>query len=529
MDTNNTLINPKKDQHPLLILKLPGNLTGDLWHFAAAIALYGGVQIPEIEATPLAAVSVIEYTWLVDEDKRQAALALEDKEQKKKALSQSGEYVVSHYLKRGIVSFDYLRSIGAPTLLVRLAQLTATNNPDEETYQKVSGNYALHLLDVLSRTQQASWFNVYSITNPSPFTFVPKVMPKYPDADFGVKLVWDKYDQKDIPRTIGLDSIVLKSKGVSPLIWDNASRGQDGPFVATAITMMYLADPTARGERIGILQRELAGDSHGQWWEQAKTLKQRLLKIYDQGSKKKILLFNYRLGDVNRQHDANVFLFQQVSKLANKHGMLCVPIFVSASDAEADAVKKLCGDAWIELYIRDVHYDKRYTAAFWTLVANEMANEVFGLIGGRSGSMDIASFMGVNCCEWDEPLCDPELSKIYKDLSYVTQNIDQCLRLFNQIYIVSIIYLDPRTKVPFADGHGQYEKMMEINKDTNCYASIVEDGFVRWLTRTFTITTPTIYPSFEKVSNFDDRMLVDITKYRVSHPAHSQELRLTNT
>ena len=515
METDNTPVNPRKTDHPLLILKLPGNLTGDLWHFAAAITLYGGVQAPLIEATPLAAVSVIEYTWLVDEEKRAKALAIKDVEEKKKALAESGQYVVSHYLKRGIVSFDYLRSIGVPTLLVRLAQLTATNSPDEETYKKVSGKYALHLLEVLAETQQAGWGDVYGKTFESPFAFVPTVKPKYPESDAGVKSLWTKYDKKAIPKTTGLDEIVRKAKAANPLILNNANKGQDGPFVSTAITMMYLADPTTRAERIGILQRQLAGEPHGPWWEQAKVLKQKLLEIHSHEPKKKILLFNYRLGDVNRQHDANLFLFDQVSKLASSQNMLCVPVFVSASDAEANAVKRLCRDAWIELYAKDVHYDKRYTAAFWTTVANELANEVFGIIGGRSGSMDIASFMGVNCCEWDEPLCDPILSAGYKDQGYVTSNIDQCLRLFNQTYNMSIVYLDPRSMVDFAKGHGEYEQMMEINKDTHCYTSLITEDLIKWLARPFKLTTPTVYPSFPLVSDSDGRKLVDIMQYKV--------------
>ncbi|MGZ3458883.1 MAG: hypothetical protein ACXU86_10325, partial [Archangium sp.] len=45
----------------------------------------------------------------------------------------------------------------------------------------------------------------------------------------------------------------------------------------------------------------------------------------------------------------------------------------------------------------------RRTALLWARIADlQKEGLVHGLIGGRSGSMDIASFMGVNAYSWDE-------------------------------------------------------------------------------------------------------------------------------
>lgn len=79
-----------------------------------------------------------------------------------------------------------------------------------------------------------------------------------------------------------------------------------------------------------------------------------------------------------------------------------VPMLTGINDNEAAAVtsRYQC----LELYKTGVASDKRCTAAFSAIAANDMKGEVFGLVGGRSGSMDIVCFMGVNTVSWDEPI-----------------------------------------------------------------------------------------------------------------------------
>lgn len=119
---------------------------------------------------------------------------------------------------------------------------------------------------------------------------------------------------------------------------------------------------------------------------------------------KKVVLFNYRKGDVNRQHDGNRYLLDSVSKFAASRGFVVIALCVDASMEEID-ILRINNHPVLQLYTQGQSYDKRYTAAFWSIVANELQGiYVHGLLGGRSGSMDIAAFLGVNTCSFDEPV-----------------------------------------------------------------------------------------------------------------------------
>jgi hypothetical protein len=64
----------------------------------------------------------------------------------------------------------------------------------------------------------------------------------------------------------------------------------------------------------------------------------------------------------------------------------------------------------------------RYAAAFRAILPNETEEEVFSLVGSRSGSMEITCFMGVNTVPWDEPLFHTSIEHYY---SYYISNQGQ--------------------------------------------------------------------------------------------------------
>ena len=75
--------------------------------------------------------------------------------------------------------------------------------------------------------------------------------------------------------------------------------------------------------------------------------------------------------------------------------------------------------------------------------------DVFGIVGGRSGLLDVAAFVGVNCFSWDEAVLDicagigdPKWSS-YHSKEYLDYQVPQYLRLLQQCSIMSIGLLDP--------------------------------------------------------------------------------------
>lgn len=255
---------------------------------------------------------------------------------------------------------------------------------------------------------------------------------------------------------------------------------------STTITMKYLHDPSTRRARVKYLQQKLGGTVNPEaiWVQQAQHLSETLVKlsseVVDGKSKKKVLLFNYRKGDVNKQHDANIDLLGSVAEVASAMGFAVIPVIVNASDEEVMHINKL-GFMCLELYKKGIAYDKRYTAAFWAVVANTLQDKiVHGLIGGRSGSMDIASFMGVNTCSFDEPIWGSECKY---EPAYVNSQGGQLLRLLAQRAMMSVVYVDTDSHYGIPEG----------KKYINAYKRLEEKGLTEWLDRT-DLAAPHISP-----------------------------------
>jgi hypothetical protein len=122
----------------------------------------------------------------------------------------------------------------------------------------------------------------------------------------------------------------------------------------------------------------------------------------------RILILNYRQTDYHPQHNANREILQQIKELAAAKGIAVVTL---------PAIKYLKRTQDIFNHEDDVFYlygqpgskevKLKYgeKARFWAHVAQNAARwNLVGVIGGRSGSMDLPAFVGVRCLSWDEPL-----------------------------------------------------------------------------------------------------------------------------
>ncbi len=204
---------------------------------------------------------------------------------------------------------------------------------------------------------------------------------------------------------------------------------------------------------------------------------------------KGVLLFNFRVGDLNTQHDANIPLLTQVRQQAAAHGYVTIAIpqmdgktykkdfdrnldTIAPGNTPAASMPFMVSETFDLLDIAhdkpSAFMDNTAKAYFWHLVASFLQGKlsplgtpdasklptalakagildgpqrypVVGLIGGRSGSTDLPSFVGLRVYSWEEPLLsavDPDRDGPPKqgdwNASYYRTQGPQALRVFNQ-------------------------------------------------------------------------------------------------
>lgn len=406
---------------------LTGEFTGDMWHCAAASALasFGG-DPTVIEPYPVTVIGIVEYGW----DKSKTTVD------------------VHNSFKRAGATFDYFRLIGIPILLARLSLQNGREIPG--ALLNLEPDYLSKITEVYVKNPKANFHDTWKVTEQAPtWTGGYKLVPASE-----IKASFPQIDEKVLfpakPSASTVDFEEPEYTWEAPKVWKANSKLQ--LMTSTSIVMHYLSPADKRIDRINVLRKYLGGDVSDKNKEaymiaakqKIEELKALTVKAgWKSGDGQSIILFNYRKGDVNHQHDANVDLWNHVNTLASgaTHRKTVLAIVLGFDNQSPPAA--ITRDNAITLYPPGF-VDKRYTAAFWNLVATSLSDRIFGLIGGRSGSVDIAAFMGVNTCSWDEklfPWGNPK-GNTYRGLPSQQR---QYLRLWNQSAIMSIVHLDERS------------------------------------------------------------------------------------
>ncbi|OBT62088.1 hypothetical protein VE03_08995 [Pseudogymnoascus sp. 23342-1-I1] len=450
---------PPTDRPSVFIL-LPGGWSGDMWHCAAATALCQSEDKKVIGAYPVTVIGMKEkVSWAPDG---------------------SNTLVVSrdHSIIQGSRTYNYFHSVQIPCLLARINKFETKFRPAfgknltgrlDEYFNKIVTLYRANysnpdavcsmMWSLTPETEEADNVRPFQIPDgvAKPVSLAKEVL--FPDEDK------PQLTRNDVspPYEFHANEDVLTGPSVMLHLW-----------ISTTITMRYLYNPEKRADRIQYLQEQLGNISNTEstWVKQARALSDKLVMLaaqegVDRSNGKKIVLFNYRIGDVNKQHDGNIGLLDFVSKFAAARGFVVIALLVNVSVEEIDLLR-INNHVVLQLYSKGQIYDKRYTAAFWSIVANELQGiYVQGIIGGRSGSMDIASFMGVNCCSFDEPIFG---TKFEFDDDYIRAQGGQLLRLMSQYPVTSIVYVNT-------------DRWFDSGEKYNSYDGLEETGLGEWLDR----------------------------------------------
>ena len=271
------------------------------------------------------------------------------------------------------------------------------------------------------------------------------------------------------------------------------------PLWASITMLMQLMQHLGIENSLRILDSRLSGDIELKDVnkQSAKDLFENFFGVLNKAlkstKKKGVLLFNYCLGDVNKQHDANDQILNQVKGLAEKNEMVVLSIPMMGSNK----MKEKAGNKFTYLADRagcagNVQTDhifemppgvpKHKMANFWKLVAQYLqigskvskdAMEagifkepvqaircVHGLIDGRSGSMDLPAFVGVKCLSWDEPF----VNDAQYDGPDANSQGPQLLRLLNERPVMSVCYLDPKSRVVKPDEKSRDRLYSKLNE-----------------------------------------------------------------
>jgi hypothetical protein len=385
------------------LLSLPGHCTGDVWHNAGAQILsqcYGNVY---------------PYNFTI-------LLALQSKGSN-----------ADDNARRQAVNFDYYRAIGAQCLLVKM------DVGAEDLGNLISGisRTSLTLYERLSVHQQQ-----YSTSN---FDEIwPKLQTISPSEAEEVREGHESFPAMFFP----------------PLHY----------YVATTVLCSYLSlrVPLAeRKSRLESLSRGLRGpiDPTGplglEVQRKIQELKSRIAiqRAANDFETAQAVLFNYRRGFMNPNQDANDGIFQHVCQLAREHGFVVIRVAMGLSSAD---VLPSDFDLFDVTFSQADILDKRYTSSFWAEVAQ--LPEVFGFVGSRTGSLDIAAFNGVNCLEWDEPVFEVVAGTAQASWNckyskeHLEYQVPQYLRMLQQCSIMSVVLLDPQS---FENETGSCTKLMD--------------------------------------------------------------------
>jgi hypothetical protein len=320
-------------------------------------------------------------------------------------------------------------------------------------------------------------------------------------------LTWDEVDAAYRRQGSGMipqsfDDIVVGEMeamgGIPPVIDYKVKHGPEREpqlvdLLCSTSAVMQLMKYLGVQQSQMILGYRLSGGSHRtRWVEEVATQKlQQLVEIIDEVYSvvddvdlEGVLLFNYRLGDVNKQHDSNVDILEQVRRLAaeQKLATIIVPqmdnkeyqkLIVKLEDDEDENnensyLRKYFHFDFLGLTVPNASWmDNRVKAYFWHLVAVFLQRGlpldvdedppsfvkrehrcVHGFIGGRSGSTDLPAFVGLRGFSWEEPYLTainttlPQKEGEWNRRLYSFQG-PQVLRLLNERAIMVTGFLDP--------------------------------------------------------------------------------------
>lgn len=342
-------------------------------------------------------------------------------------------------VRRAPAIFDYFRQIGVPCVLARISLPHGGETDFNEKMLDISAHQYNHLM----QSQQ--------------------------DSPESFARLWPKLQAMDSNSTSGNQQAQSKALHY---------------FLSTTIVMQYLSlemSQAERSHRITKLGNLLGGSTTDHYDSEIQQDVDRKIRELSaliasirasaapEFAKAQVVLFNWRGPSTYPGHASLPTHFTQITEHAHRYGLLVIRI---AAGVSGDEIQDTDFDIFDARGTGNSIRSKRFTPRFWARVARDLGDSVLGLIGGRSGSVDVAAFCGLNCFQWDEPVfnlaaAEPgELEGLeLPSKDYVDMQVPQFVRLINQRSILNIGLLEI----------GSYDRVQQI------FLRLEENGLDSWM------------------------------------------------
>ena len=404
------IMDPKRKN---LYIILPGSVTGDLWHIAAAHILTKEYGVHDGFLYTI--VAVIAYSAQYDGSKQQEE-----------------DYLAER--KYGATTFNYFEGIGVDCMAMKVCG-----------YGPGKGS-----LEEIMYAQPNDWFDEQFSTNlevrkpPSdePNSVKLSKSPKPEDLKefhqvegkrvlklMTATTIAMKFLYHDEQDTVGRKETADPKKFIDQERFKKLGLKMTSPKDQSVNDHAYVRDANAAEEQYKKLEK-LIGT---------------VMKAGIRG----VVLENYRGGNVNTQTDSNPDISKQFSDLAKKKKFAVITIAAVKDLQELKQLQGEPGRSVFDFYNKGDNkaawpgIEPRAQAIFWVKVASNPC--IFGLFGGRSGSIDVAGFCGVNSFFWDDPWVEfASMTMANTRFDNETNNklvagqMPQCLRSLQLLAIMSV-------------------------------------------------------------------------------------------
>ncbi|KAI9848820.1 MAG: hypothetical protein M1837_006336 [Sclerophora amabilis] len=363
---------------PKAYIILPGSVTGDLWHLAAAQIL-SRKDPKAFKCDFVTVVAVVGNAKLETKEGEGKATTEDASKIEKEAEDQKKRKDTENRL--AAISFNYLRNIGLDCCVALVDGLEAGMAGSRMLEPVMFGQTRQWFDDLFARQDKAKSFEEILgdlETSPERAKHAP---------DVGEAIRGRKMDEHVLPlmtaTTIAMK--VLLPPDSRAILWRELSHE-----MSTRNGILDKSVDTAATNKFDELKRIIAARKD--------TLKEELKEKYVKPSG--VLLFNYRINTINKGTNSTPQIFQQVEALAKKNGLILIKV---AAGMPPEAIREgIDFDIFDRLKgVPPPGIEARVTARFWSMVADD--EEIVGMVGGRSGSIDVAGFNRVRCLFFDEP------------------------------------------------------------------------------------------------------------------------------
>ena len=436
-----------------LYVILPARVTGDLWHLAAAQILsnkYPETYLPEGAEYYINIVPVIVLNY-------EASFSKEKLDADRSAPEGWNAAELKDQVQNGRMTFNFLRDLGLDCLLAVIKDAKG------EVGLKKLARFMFRVSDDWYDTLYNKQITTAEALNSFSAVFEAAIGDVTTQRTYNPNAVSDSYMPPLGSRK--LDYLAATTVAMQALAEQAPKKALNPDGLSERLHFLHTALNPNGSKRVPYNEDLVLSDEQVE--EQANERYKTFLGLIH-GEKQKVVLYNHRSNKTNRQTDSNMEIFgffYTTVKSVDPETQIIVINTGGALGKFEDYPDVEIFDLFRKTEKPTVPFpgiNPLVTCRFWSKIAK--FDQVLGVFSGRSGSVDVAAFNGVNCYYWDVPYLqvaanDRELIKTFglipnpldknftwkdwnKFVGTVEGQVPQCLRCIQLRMVMTIGLVD---------------------------------------------------------------------------------------